>query len=75
MNGSGASIAYWILAAFLGGVAIGMLATTAVAIWQEERRFSLSGSAPTAAARGGRWMTGFGGVGSHYRPRHWGRRP
>jgi hypothetical protein len=73
MTGSGASIAYWILAAFLGGVAIGMLATTAVAIWQEEHRFSLSGAAPTAAARGARLMTGFGGAGSHYRPRHWGR--
>ena len=74
MNGSAASVAYWILSAFLGGVTIGLVVMTAVAVRQEERRFSLSGTAPTATASAGRWMTGFGGVGSHYRPRNWRRR-
>ena len=34
-------------------------------------RFSLSGAAPGAAARGREWLTRFGGAGTHYRPRDW----
>ena len=69
MNGSAASIAYLILAVFLGGIALGVVAMVAVAVRKEDRRYSLSGAAPGAAARGARWLTGFGGAGSHYQPR------
>ena len=69
MNGSAASVAYLILAVFLGGVVIGVVAMVAVAVRKEDRRYSLSGAAPGAAARGARWLTGFGGAGSHYQPR------
>ena len=69
MSGSAASVAYLILAVFLGGVAIGVVAMVAVAVRKEDRRYSLSGAAPGAAARGARWLTGFGGAGSHFLPR------
>jgi hypothetical protein len=70
MGGSAAaSVAYLILAAFLGGVTLGVVAMVAVAVRREDRLFSLSGAAPGAAARGARWLTRFGGSGSHYRPR------
>ncbi len=69
MNGSAASIAYLILAVFFGGVTLGVVAMVAVAVRKEDRRYSLSGAAPGAAARGARWLTGFGGAGSHYQPR------
>jgi len=71
MNGSAASVAYLILAVFLGGVAIGVVAMVAVAVRREDRLYSLSGAAPGAAARGARWLTGFGGTGVHTRPRDW----
>ena len=71
MSGSAASVAYWILAAFSEGVTLGVIAMVAVAIRREDRRFSLSGAAPGAAARGARWLTRFGGAGTHYRPRGW----
>jgi hypothetical protein len=69
MSGSAASVAYLILAVFFGGVALGVVAMVAVAVRMEDRRFSLSGAAPGAAARGARRLTGFGGSGSHFRPR------
>ena len=72
MSGSAASVAYLILAVFLGGVVLGVVAMVAVAVRKEDRRFSLSGAAPGAAARGARWLTRFGGSGSHFRPRDWG---
>jgi len=68
---SAASAAYLILAVFLGGVALGVVAMVAVAVRKEDRLYSLSGAAPGAAARGARWLTRFGGSGSHYRPRGW----
>jgi len=71
MNGSAASVAYLILATFLGGVTLGIVAMVAIAIKREDRRYSLSGAAPGAAARGARFLTRFGGAGSHYRPRGW----
>ncbi len=72
MSGSSAaSVAYLILAVFLGGVALGMVAMVAIAVRREDRRYSLSGAAPGAAARGARWLTRFGGAGSHFRPRGW----
>ncbi len=71
MRGSAASVAYLILAVFLGGVALGVVAMVAVAVRKEDRRYSLSGAAPGAAARGARWLTGFGEARSHYKPRGW----
>ena len=71
MSSSAASVAYLILAAFFGGVTLGVVAMVAIAIRREDRQYSLSGAAPGAAARGARWLTRFGGAGSHYRPRGW----
>ncbi len=71
MSGSAASVAYLILAVFLGGVSLGVVAMVAVAVRREDRLYSLSGAAPGAAARGTRWLTRFGGAGSHFRPRGW----
>lgn len=71
MTGSGVSVAYFILAAFFGGVTLGIIAMVAIAINREDRLYSLSGPAPGAAARGARWITRFGGSGSHFRPRNW----
>jgi hypothetical protein len=72
MNGSAASVAYLILAVFLGGVVIGVIAMTAIAVRKEDRRYSLSEAAPTPGAAGARWMTGFRSAGQpHHRPRHW----
>jgi hypothetical protein len=71
MSGSAASVAYLILATFLGGVTLGIVAMVAIAIKREDRLYSLSGAAPGAAARGARFLTRFGGAGSHYRPRGW----
>ena len=71
MSGSAASVAYLILATFLGGVTLGIVAMVAIAIRREDRLYSLSGAAPGAAARGARFLTRFGGAGSHFRPRGW----
>jgi hypothetical protein len=65
MSGSTASMAYLVLPVFLGVVAIGVVVVVAVAVRREDRRFSLSGAAPGAAARWTRRLTGFGGSGSH----------
>ena len=43
----------------------------AIAVRREDRLYSLSGAAPGAAARGARFLTRFGGAGSHFRPRGW----
>ena len=70
MNGSSAaSVAYLILAVFFSGVTLGVVVMVAVAVRKEDRQYSLSGAAPGAVARGARWFTGFGGAGSHFRPR------
>ena len=66
---SAASVAFLILAVFLSGVAIGVVAMVAVAVRREDRLYSLSSAAPGAAARGARFLTRFGGAGSHFRPR------
>jgi hypothetical protein len=73
MNGSAAAVAYLILAVFLGGVVIGVVAMVAVAVRQEDRMYTLSEGAPGAGAGGARWLTGFGGAGWHQRPRSWGK--
>jgi hypothetical protein len=69
MGGSAASVAYLILAVFLAGVTLGVVAMVAVAVRKEDRLYSLSGPAPGAAARGARWLTRYGGSGSHFQPR------
>lgn len=71
MTGSGVSVAYFILAAFFGGVTLGIVAMVAIAIKREDRLYSLSGAAPGAAAKGTRWITRYGGTGTHFRPRDW----
>ncbi len=68
---SAAAVAYVILAVFLGGFSLGVVAMVAVAVRKEDRLYSLSGTAPGAAARGARFLTRFGGAGSHFRPRGW----
>ena len=69
MSGSAASVAYLILAVFLAGVTLGVVTMVAVAVRKEDRLYSLSGAAPGAAARGARWLTRYGGSGSHFQPR------
>lgn len=49
---------FGILAVFLGGVAMGILVIVSLAINREDRRLSLPGPAPDAAARGARVLTG-----------------
>ncbi len=48
MSGSAASVAYLILATFLGGVTLGVVAMVAIAVKREDRLYSLSGAAPGA---------------------------
>ena len=69
MAGSAAPVAYLILAVFLGGVTIGVVAMVAVAVRREDRWFSPIGAAPGVAARGARWLTRFGGSGFDFLPR------
>jgi hypothetical protein len=68
---SGSVAAYFILAVVFGGFTLGVIGMVAVAVRREDRLYSLSGAAPGAAARGARWLTRFGGTGSHFRPRGW----
>ena len=68
---SAATVAYLILSVFLGGVTLGIVAMVAFAVRREDRLYSLDGPAPGAVARGARFLTRFGGTGSHYRPRGW----
>jgi hypothetical protein len=70
---SAAAAGFIFLAIFLSGAVIGMLATVAVAVRREDRRYSLSDAAPGVLARGARRLTGFTGSGTHYRPRGWAR--
>ena len=56
-----AQVAYLILAAFFGGFSLGVVAMVAVVVRKENRRFSLSGAAPGAAAQGVRQLSRFGG--------------
>lgn len=69
--GGNAAAGFIFLAILLGGVVIGMLATVAVSVHREDRRYSLSGAAPGLLARSARRLTGFGGSGTHYLPRDW----
>jgi len=69
MIGSAAFESYEILAGFGAGIAIVVIAMTAVAVRKEDTRFPLSGAAPGPVTGDVRRLAGFGGVGTHYRPR------
>jgi hypothetical protein len=56
MSGIEATEAIAILAVFLGGTVLGVIAIVSIAIRREERRLSLSGAAPDPAARGARLL-------------------
>lgn len=57
---SAASVAYLILAVFLGGITLGVVAMVAVAVRREDRLSRQSGLPPGELARGARRLTGFG---------------
>ena len=63
----GSAAVFLILAIFLGGVTLGLVAVASVGSRLEDRRLSLSGRAPSAAARGARMLNGFGAAGLGYR--------
>ena len=63
MGGSNAGLAIVTLAVFLSGVVLGVIGMVSLAVRREERRYSLFGAAPDAAARGARLLTGLGGRG------------
>ena len=69
MSSNAATVAYLILATFLGGRHARGGRDGGGRRAERGRLYSLSGVAPGAAARGARWLTRFGGVGTHYRPR------
>ena len=74
MGGSAATtVAFLILAVFLGGVTLGAVAAASVGSRLEDRRYSLMGEAPGAATRGARRLNGLGGTGTHFRSRRRGR--
>jgi hypothetical protein len=73
MAGSAASAGYVFLAVYMSGAVVGVIAMVAMAIRKEDRRYSLWGVAPGAAARGVRRLTGYGGAGGRFVPRGWGR--
>ena len=63
MGGSSAGLVIVVLAVFLGGVMFGVVGMVSLSVRKEERRLSLFGAAPDAAARGARRLTGLGGRG------------
>ena len=69
MSGSAVSVLFLTLAVFFAVLMLGVVAMIAVAVRKEDRLFSLSAAAPGAMARRARWLTGFGGAGSHFEPR------
>jgi hypothetical protein len=69
MIGSGVFAAYEILVGIGAGIVIAVIAMIAVAVRKEDKQFSLSGAAPGPVTSGVRRLTGFGSIGTHYRPR------
>jgi hypothetical protein len=47
-----------VIALFLGGVAVGVIAVVAVAVRREDRRYTLCGVAPGRLASSARWLNG-----------------
>jgi len=73
MGGSASTIAFLILAVFLGGVTLGAVAAASIGSRLEDRRYSLTGVAPGVMTRGARRLNGLGGTGTHFRSRRRGR--
>lgn len=71
MNGSAASVAYWILPLILGVFTIGVLTIVAASVRREDRRSTLFGAAPGVATQASRRLTRFGasGMQAHSRGR------
>jgi hypothetical protein len=69
MGGSASMVTILIVAIFLSGVTLGLVATVSVGSRREDRRFSLSGAAPGVVARGARRLVGLSGTGTHFQPR------
>jgi hypothetical protein len=67
MGSIAAEDAIWILAVFLGGIALGVIAFVAAAIRREDRRLTLGGAAPDSLTRGARIVVRVGSRG----PRVW----
>jgi hypothetical protein len=63
MSGIEATDAIWILAIFLGGIALGVVLIVSAAIRREDRRFSLGGAAPDVLTHGARIVIGVGSRG------------
>jgi hypothetical protein len=58
MSGLEAAVAIFLLIAFIGGAAIGVVVIVSIASRREDKLFSLSGEAPDALCRGARRFTG-----------------
>ena len=69
MAGSAVAAGYVFLAVFMSGVVFGAVVMVALAVRKEDRRYSLSGAAPSAAVGGVRRLTGFGSSGPRIQPR------
>ncbi len=63
MNSIQAAHAIEILATFLGGITLGVIAIVSFAIKREDRRRSLSGAAPDLVSRGARILVRYGSRG------------
>jgi hypothetical protein len=73
MSGSASTVAFLILAVFLGGVTLGAVALASIGSRLEDRRYSLMGAAPGATTRGARRLNGLSGTGTHFQSRRRGR--
>jgi hypothetical protein len=70
MNGSAASVVYWILPIILGVLTLIALAMVALSVRKEDsRRFSLRSAAPGLATQATRRLTRFGAAGLPVQPR------
>jgi hypothetical protein len=64
MSSIQAAHAIEILATFLGGITLGVIAIVSLAIKREDRRRSLTGAAPDLITRGARILVRYGSRGS-----------
>jgi hypothetical protein len=53
-------VAVVIIALFLGGIVVGVIAAVAVSVRREDRRYSLGGDAPDRVSQSARWLNGVG---------------